>query len=352
MRRLLLLALLVCVLGAGCGGSRLCTLEVILRAVPQHGERLTPQGIEVARDIITSRLATLGVADPIVSTRGSDEIFVELPGTRVAKDLAGIVSATGDLQFFDFEQALAPPTVTNGAPTPYPSLYSLLTAVKGAASTGTPEAYYLFQGDAQHGVMAGPAGTKSALTQGYTAGELAHATILAVPANREVVSGPVETPATRPVKRSPDGVYWYLFKLPAALSGGDIRESQVRAGTDPNTGVPHVALVFTAHGAKEFEAITKAEYERGRLAAGPHGSTGVIDMRYAQHSAIVLDGKLQAAPFIDYTDAALSLGISGGYAVIDNMASLQAARNLALVLRSGSLPYVFERVIVTSLCSG
>ncbi len=75
-------------------------------------------------------------------------------------------------------------------------------------------------------------------------------------------------------------------------------------------------LGFTRHGAKEFQAITKAEYDRGQLVAGLHHTAGQLNQVYAQHNAIVLDNKLQATPYIDYTDNALSLGIAGAQAVI------------------------------------
>ena len=169
-----------------------------------------------------------------------------------------------------------------------------------------------------------------------------------MPANREVVSGP---PATHPVKSSSNGMYWYLFKLPPALSSSDLVESNISVGYDQNSAQPQVTLGFTSHGAKEFQAITKAEYERGQLVAGLHGSAGQLNQAYVQHSAIVLDGKLQATPYIDYTDSILSLGIAGGQAVINNMGSIQAANNLALVLQTGSLPYRLVQVSAKPGCA-
>ena len=87
-----------------------------------------------------------------------------------------------------------------------------------------------------------------------------------MPANREVVSGTQAniTAGSAAVRHSPDGRYRYLFKLPPEITGKDIPESTVTAGTNPNTGQPEVTLGFTRHGAKEFQAITKAEYDRGQ----------------------------------------------------------------------------------------
>src|SRR5207247_2313490 len=74
---------------------------------------------------------------------GSDEIVIQLAGIKDPAKAAQIIGSTGQLQFFDFETALVPPTVSNGTPTPVSSLYSLLTEVKADAKRGT-EAYYLF----------------------------------------------------------------------------------------------------------------------------------------------------------------------------------------------------------------
>jgi preprotein translocase subunit SecD len=345
---LLTLLLLVC-LAVGCGSSHAACphgAEIVLRAVPQHGQAINRTQMQTAQQIMVSRLNKLGVASPNVALRGSDEIVTELAGVHNLATAAAILGSTGQLQFFDFEKDLAAPTVINGNPTPYPTLYSLLSTVKRAAADGPTEAYYLFSASASHRVLQGPSPTRSALLTPYRGKQPAGTTILAVPANREVVSGTRGnfTASTRPVKQSPDGTYWYLFKLPPEISSTDLNEANIQAGADPSTSVPQVTLGFNGQGGKAFQAITKAEYDRGRLVAALHGSAGQLIQAYAQHNAIVLDGKLQAAPYIDYTDPSLSLGIAGAQAVISNIGSMQAARRLALVLQSGSLPYRFEQV--------
>ncbi len=342
---------LVLVLGlvAGCGSAHSHGCEIVLRAVPLHGGPVTQAGMKLVRDILANRVDTLGVASAQVTVRG-DEIVIDVPGTHAPKALGGVVSVTGNLQFFDFEKDLAPPTVKNGNPTPYPSLYSLLSAVDGARR-GTPEAYYLFDGSTAHRVLQGPAGTTRALLEPYGGKQPAGSSILAVPPSTEVVSGPVETPSTRPVGRSADGTYWYLLNLPPAISGHDLEESEVQAQSDPTIGSPEVVLGFTKHGAQEFQAITKAEYERGLRLSGLHAAGGTLNERFAQHNAIVLDGRLVSTPFIDYTDPTLQDGITGGAAIINNVGSMQAANNLALVLQTGSLPYRLVHVSAGASCA-
>jgi len=334
-------------------------LEVILKAVPDRGQTITPQQMQVAQQIMVNRVDKLGVASPSVAIQGTDEIVIQLAGVHDPARAASIIGSTGKLQFFDFETALVKPTVSGGNPTPYPTLYSLLTAVKADAAKGTPEGYYLFgtKKHVSHPVVNGKTttkktteknavlsplyATKKALLAAYGGHQPSGTTILAVPANREVVSGGIATQATQPVKVSPNGKYWYLFKLPPALTGSDLNEGNISADNGASAdGQPEVLLGFTSKGSAAFQAITKAEYDRGQLVAGLQSSAGQFNVQYAQHNAIVLDGKLQAVPYIDYTKTELSLGIQGN-ASIGDMGSMTAANNLALVLQSGSLPYTF-----------
>ena len=342
-------------------------LEVILKAVPKRGETINPTQMNTARDIMVNRVDKIGVASPNVATQGTDQIVIQLAGIHDPAKAAAIVGSTGQLQFFDFEEDLRAPTVTGGNPTPYPTLYALLNdpTVKREASKGTPEEYHLFGNKPKiihttdvdgkkitktiKNPRLGHAPTREQLLAPFHGKQPADTTILAVPAKREAVSGPIATTSTQPVKVSPNGRYWYLFKVPPAFGGSDLKESEISAGADPDTGKPEVTLGFNGHGAREFQRITKAEYDRGQVVAGVNNSAGTYNDAFAQHNAIVLDNQIKAVPYIDYTDNRLSLGIAGGHAVISNMESTKAASDLALVLQSGSLPYTFERLSETEV---
>ena len=151
--------------------------------------------------------------------------------------------------------------------------------------------------------------------------------VLAVPANRQVVfcQGAANCPGANGTSQY--GKYWYLFKLSKSktnpipqITGTELNESNILADVDQNTGQPIVQLQFNHEGAKQFAAITKAEYDRGRFNAGQAGQLGNTDqqtvVQYAGHNAIVLDGKLEETPYIDYTDSTLQQGIVGGNAQI------------------------------------
>jgi len=355
-------------------------LEVILKAVPQPGQTINAAQMATAQQIMEQRANATGVSAPNVALQGQDEIVIQLAGIHNPAKAATIIGATGSLQFFDFEVDLAKPTVNNGNPTPYPTLYSLLTAVKGEANHGKPAGYYLFQNTkvitTQHTVK-GKTKTTKRTVKNARLGPLAYklkellapygghqppgTTLLKVPANREVVSGPVAGGNPAPVGTSPNGKYWYLFKNfpvsakhpngPPELTGSDLDESQISADSGASgDGQPEVLLGFTSHGGAEFKAITEAEWRRGQAVAGLHGPVSPpANPLYLQHNAIVLDNKLQATPSIDYTDGGLQLGIGNGKATIQDMGTMQAAENLALILQSGSLPYTFQTLSKTEV---
>jgi preprotein translocase subunit SecD len=364
MKRVLALSALalVPILAAGCGGSRRCSRpgELILRAVPTNGQSVTAAGMQIAQQIIENRVQTLGVSSPAVSVHG-DEIVVEFGGVLHPFEVAKTIGERGQLQLFDFEPSLAPPTVIgNQQPAPVSSLYGLLGAVQKEADKGAPESYYLFKTTASHPVLQGPAPTVHQLLLPFKRGKQPPQTqILKVPANREPVfcRGAADCPGAGRNGTSTSGVYWYLFKLPPALTGKDLVESGIAANVDQNSGQPIVTLQFSGHGSKEFKRITEAEYNRGRLDAGqagqlnPNGGRGAVQSvinRYSGHNAVVLDGRLVQTPYIDYTDAALSRGIVGNAQITEP--SSAAANRTALVLQSGSLPYRFEQVKLTT-CS-
>jgi SecD/SecF fusion protein len=353
-------------------------LEVVLRAIPDNPKQpITPEGMQTAQQIMTSRVNKLGVSSPNVAVQGGNQIVIQLAGVHNPAQAAKIIGTTGKLQMFDFETSLAPPTVTgNEQPAPLTSLYSLLTAVQKEASKGAPQGYYLFgnvtkkvtsevkgkkvtKSVTSHPVLQGPTLTRKQLLLPYKDGKAPPNTeILKVPAQREPVwcKGALNCAGAGRNGTSADGTYWYLFKLPPALTGSDLVESGIGTDVDQNTGQNIVTLQFTGHGAKVFQHITKLEYDRGRLNAGQNGQlnpTGPnaqnIVAQYAGHNAIVLDGQLKSTPYIDYTDSTLSLGIPPGNGAQITTGSAEQAKNLAFVLQSGSLPYSFKQLAQTKV---
>jgi preprotein translocase subunit SecD len=281
--------------------------------------------MQTAQQVMVSRVDKLGVASPNVAIQGGNEIVVQLAGIHDTNKAAKIIGSTGQLQFFDFEADLAPQSLNgSGQPRPIPTLYGLLKQLQDEAKKGTPEQYYLFgprkvtkkvtttvngkevtkkqTKTIKHAKLAGPDPQRHDLLLPYKGKQPAGTEILKVPAHREVVG-------------STSGHAWYVFKYfptspahpngPPEITGEDLNESGISADIASDTGQAEVLLSFKKHGAKEFQRITKLEYDRGRINAGRNGALGNNDpntiVQYAGHNAIVLDGVLQSTPYIDYT---------------------------------------------------
>ena len=113
-------------------------------------------------------------------------------------------------------------------------------------------------------------------------------------------------------RTNPDGTVVekpILLKSEAVLTGEHIADA--RMNFDQNTNQAYVGLTFTARGAKIFERVTGESIKK--------------------RMAIILDGKVYSAPVIQDK-------ISGGRAQITGRFSKTEARDLAVVLRAGSLP--------------
>jgi preprotein translocase subunit SecD len=101
----------------------------------------------------------------------------------------------------------------------------------------------------------------------------------------------------------------YLMKKETLMTGEFLTEARVNL--DQRYNEPYVSIVFDSTGAKIFEQVTDKNKKR-RL-------------------AIILDNNVYSAPVIQEK-------ISGGNAQISGSFFMKEARDLAIVLRSGSLP--------------
>lgn len=125
-----------------------------------------------------------------------------------------------------------------------------------------------------------------------------------LPSDDEVLYQREVNRETGEVKKLP-----FLLKKKTLLTGDRLVDAQVRIDSQFNE--PYVALSFDDRGAKLFEKITE-KYVNKRL-------------------AIILDNNVYSAPVIKEK-------IAGGHAQITGRFSTEEARDLAIVLRAGSLP--------------
>lgn len=125
-----------------------------------------------------------------------------------------------------------------------------------------------------------------------------------VPAGTEILYQTNEDEVTRRSTKVP-----FLIKKRSFLTGEYLTDARVQI--DSQFSEPYVSMDFDKKGARLFEQITEANVKK-RL-------------------AIVLDGRIHSAPVIQDK-------ISGGRARITGNFTMEAARDLAIVLRAGALP--------------
>ena len=114
----------------------------------------------------------------------------------------------------------------------------------------------------------------------------------------------LEDPKTGTVRKIP-----YLIQDKTLMTGDALKDARVRF--DQYNSRPYITLSLNPAGAREFDRIT-AENVGRKL-------------------AIILDNNVYSAPVIKQR-------ISGGEAVIEGRFTLEEAKDLAIVLRAGSLP--------------
>ncbi len=89
-------------------------LQVVLQARPVAGQTLDRDTLEGTRQTLERRVNGLGVSEPLIQTRGDDQVIVELPGVDDPQEAIGILQQTALLEIVDpLGQYLPPGTVVN-----------------------------------------------------------------------------------------------------------------------------------------------------------------------------------------------------------------------------------------------
>ena len=110
-------------------------LEVVLKAQPPKGHKLTSADLDRSVSIMRSRVDKLGVASPEIRKQGSDQIVIQLAGVHNPAQAAAIIGTTAQLELYDLETALVSPSVTasGGQPVATRNLFNLLSRVQATA---------------------------------------------------------------------------------------------------------------------------------------------------------------------------------------------------------------------------
>jgi len=323
-------------------------LEITKQAVPPKGRKLTKEDLSRSVSIMRDRVDRLGVSEPEIRTQGKDQITIALPGVKDPEAAAKIIGKTAQLELYDLEADLAPPSIdASRFPVAKSSVYDLLAGQQALAAKGTPEQYWLFGKNKK--LVVGPVATKDAALRKFDGKVPAGYKLFGVPPGTVVIScgvGEVVCPGVSDA--NPTSTSYYLFKnSPPAIpemTGSDLKLSGTRQDFDTQTQEPIVTMQFTKKGGKQFAEITRREAQRGKLLSNTIGGGQKIE----QHFAIVLDREIKSWPSIDWSQYPGGISGSNG-AQITGIGNIQEAKDLALVLQTGALPVNFVTLDQTTI---
>ena len=84
-------------------------IQVTLEAKPPGGGSVDTDTLNGTRDTIERRVNGLGVSEPVVQTRGNNQIIVELPGVEDPDQAVQVVQQTALLEIIDSQGQFLPP---------------------------------------------------------------------------------------------------------------------------------------------------------------------------------------------------------------------------------------------------
>ncbi|HVE46342.1 MAG TPA: protein translocase subunit SecD [Acidimicrobiales bacterium] len=275
--------------------------SVVLRPKRAVATGVLNQSIEIIRN----RVDALGVSEPDISRQGSN-IIVQLPGVKNRDRALQIVGQTAELRFRPVLGVLppedAPPTTTTTTTT---KPGETTTTVAGTPTTPAPD----------------PNATTTVAPAPTTPPDPNAPTTTAAPTTTTTIAQGIKTttreedkadvPVILPKITNGDVTERYSLG-PAELTGRALKSA--RAEFDPQQGWL-VNFTLTSKASKDFDALAAKNLNK--------------------QVAIVLDGVVKTAPTINEASFGGSGQISGDF-------SEREAKDLALVLRYGSLPVELE----------
>ena len=254
-------------------------------------EKTISQSIEVIRN----RIDEFGVAEPVITSQGTDRLSVELPGIKDVDRAKDLIGRTARLEF---------KIVADDKKTP-DEVAALVSQIEVQHNLRYKEGEKFSEYVAKINEYAKdkiPANTEIAFQREHHKGAAADGAFSRTP---------------------------YLLFSKGEVTGDDLKDAFVQM--DPQDNRPEVGLSFNAKGADKFEKITGENVHK--------------------RMAITLDGIVHSAPVIQTR-------IAGGRAQItlgtgDYNELLGEAKDLSIVLRAGALPaqleFLEQRVVGPSL---
>lgn len=290
------------------GGIHLVMEVDVANLKPEEAQ----DAVDRAQEVIRNRVDQFGVAEPVIQRQGTNRIIVELPGIQDVQRAKNLVGQTALLEF----KFLEPDEDRN-------RLIQRLDAVLGkeaAADTAAQADQGLFDEAAK----AETSTTGKSLTSYLgrygndvvvSARDLrAVKLLLADPRTKGAIPADVELLVSSKPEGGVGNQFYRLFLVSkkAEMTGAMIQDAFVSVSQSVEYLGQHVVnLVNTDEGTRLFSRIT-----------GSH---------VGDRLAIVLDGSVYSAPVIQDR-------IRDGRAIITGSETPEEAKDLAIVLRAGSLP--------------
>src|SRR4026209_2746008 len=190
-------------------------LEVTLQAVPPRARKLTKEALDRTVRLTRNRVDKLGVSEPEIRTQGNDQIAIQLPGVKDPAAAASIIGKTAQLELFDLEANLQPPSINlqTKQPIATPKLYDLLAGQQSLAQKGTPESFYVFRTKGKK-LVVGPVQTREAALSKWDGKLPAGYKLLAVPPRtRAVHCGPNDVVCPGVGESPPTRNYFYPLRF-------------------------------------------------------------------------------------------------------------------------------------------
>jgi preprotein translocase subunit SecD len=356
--------------------------QVTLKATPIGTGTVTKSALNQAKDIITRRASGLGVGGATVTTQGSDNIVVSVPGGGHDQ----VVKTVGQTALLRFRQvmALAPGTAVPAPATPSPSASSTAKPKKSTTKSPTPKKSPKHKKSSNQGrplssaltgakATASPSPTPTPTTSTPATSPTPSASPAADGSTEVPLPGSQSPTLTQAFQTSfqnwnclknPDptngvdnpndyiiacdsadsassGAISKYLLAPATVEGTDVKNAVAALDTQTGNGW-QIQLTFTGGGSSKWQKLTDIAYNSQN---GQSPQTAACQPPTGCNAvAIVLDGDVESAPTI--TSAG---GIPGGQAQITGSFTQASSNTLANVLKYGSLPLKFSHPSVTSV---
>ena len=259
----------------------------MLEAQPPAGHELTKEDLDRSVEIMRNRVDKLGVSEPEIRKQSNNQIVIQLPDVHDQDQAAEIIGQTAQLELYDLETSLVPPSVDAAQnPVAFTSLYNLLTRVQ-SGQEGKPAQYWLFNSRTKQLVpnvsptetlaqlknsprvkALKPLKGKNAANLPTTPGFPTGYQLMTTPKNRVIITCSAETSVVcpgLPDYPAEDTTYYYLFEhdLNAeppspAMTGTELKLDGTRQDFDPSTGAAdRDAPVHRSRATTRFHDITQ-----------------------------------------------------------------------------------------------